>query len=286
MPTIQADRLQNIAAQLLIGAGASEEEAAIVSKHSIGANLAGHDSHGIIQIPTYIDRVKRGHIVPGAPFDIIRESSTTTVIDGNWGFGYVVSERAMEITIEKAKQHGVAAATVFRQSHVGRVADYPLMASSEGLIGIMTADSGRSSKGVVPFGGREPRLGTNPICITMPSNLERPHVHRHGDQRGRRWKARSRGRARSVSPRRLDNRQGRQPVKPTPTTSATAAQSCPSGAPKDTRDTASPSWSRYSQASSQAWASDTTPQGATTTAASWQFSTWTLSVLSTNLNKK
>ena len=67
MPTIQADRLQNIAAELLKGAGASEEEAAIVSRHSIGANLAGHDSHGIIQIPTYIDRVKRGHIVPGAP---------------------------------------------------------------------------------------------------------------------------------------------------------------------------------------------------------------------------
>ena len=174
MPTIQADRLQNIAASLLIGAGASAEEAAIVSRHSVGANLAGHDSHGIIQIPTYIDRVKRGHIVPGAPFDTLQESSTTTVIDGNWGFGYVVSERAMSITIEKAKQHGVAAATVFRQSHVGRVADYPLMAAREGLIGIMTADSGRSSKGVVPFGGREPRLGTNPICIAMPSNLEAP----------------------------------------------------------------------------------------------------------------
>lgn len=174
MPTIQAERLQSIAAQLLIGAGASEEEAAIVSKHSIGANLAGHDSHGIIQIPTYIDRVKRGHIVPGAPFDIIRESSTTTVIDGNWGFGYAVSERAMDITIEKAKRHSVAAATVFRQSHVGRVADYPLMAAQEGMIGVMTADSGRSSKGVVPFGGREPRLGTNPICIAMPSNLEGP----------------------------------------------------------------------------------------------------------------
>ena len=144
MPTIQSDRLQTIAAKLLMGAGASEEEAAIVSRHSVGANLAGHDSHGIIQIPTYIDRVKRGHIVPGAPFDIIRESSTTTVIDGNWGFGYVVSERAMEITIEKAKQHGVAAATVYRQSHVGRVADYPIMAAGEDLIGVMTADSGRS----------------------------------------------------------------------------------------------------------------------------------------------
>ncbi len=174
MPTVPSDRLQEIAAELLKGAGASEEEATIVSRHSIGANLAGHDSHGIIQIPTYIDRVKRDHIVPGAPFDVIRETPTTTVVDGGWGFGYVVSERAMQMTIDKAKTTSVAAATVFRQSHVGRVADYPIMAAEAGMIGIMTADSGRSSKGVVPFGGREARLGTNPICIAMPSNLDGP----------------------------------------------------------------------------------------------------------------
>ncbi len=70
MPTVQAEKLEEIAAELLKGAGASDQEATIVSKHSIGANLAGHDSHGIIQIPTYIDRIKRGHIVPGAPFEI------------------------------------------------------------------------------------------------------------------------------------------------------------------------------------------------------------------------
>ena len=172
MPTVQSDRLTHIAAQLLKGCGASDEEAEIISRHSIGANLAGHDSHGIIQIPTYIDRAKRGHIVPGAPFEIIKDTPTTTVVDGHWGFGYVVSERLMKMTIEKAKTSGVAAATVFRQSHVGRVADYPIMAAKSGLIGMMTADSGRSSKAVVPFGGREPRLGTNPICIAMPSNLE------------------------------------------------------------------------------------------------------------------
>jgi uncharacterized oxidoreductase len=174
MPTVPADRLEKIAATLLQGAGASEEEATITARHSIGANLAGHDSHGIIQIPIYIDRVNKEHIVPGAPFDIIREKPTTTVIDGNWGFGYVVSEKAMQITIDKAKKNGVAATTVFRQSHVGRVADYPLMAAKEGLIGMMTADSGRSPKSVVPFGGREPRLGTNPISIAMPSNLDGP----------------------------------------------------------------------------------------------------------------
>ena len=85
------------------GRRASEEEASIISRHSMGANLAGHDSHGIIAIPGYIDRIKRGHIVPGAPFEIIQETSVTTVVNGNWGFGYVVSERAMQITIDKAQ---------------------------------------------------------------------------------------------------------------------------------------------------------------------------------------
>ena len=174
MPTIQPDRLREIAAQLLIGAGASEEEAATVSRHSIGANLAGHDSHGVILIPTYIDRIRREHIMPGAPFEIVQETSNSTVIDGNWGFGYVVSERAMQITIDKARTGAVAATTVFRQSHIGRVADYPLMAAEAGMIGLMTADSGRSAKTVAPFGGKEARLGTNPICIAMPSNLDAP----------------------------------------------------------------------------------------------------------------
>lgn len=174
MPTIKSDKLQSIAAILLEKAGASREEAEIIARHSIGANLAGHDSHGIIQIPVYIDRVKKGHIVPGAPFKIIRETPTTTVIDGHWGFGYVVSEKAMQITIDKAKKNGVAATTIFRQSHVGRVADYPIMAAKADLIGLMTADSGRSPKAVAPFGGRIARLGTNPISIAIPSNLEGP----------------------------------------------------------------------------------------------------------------
>ncbi len=102
MPTVQADRLIKISEVLFEKAGASAEEAETVSRHCVNANLTGHDSHGIIQVPTYIDRVDRGHIVPGAPFEIVQESPTTTVINGNWGFGYVVNERAMNMTIEKA----------------------------------------------------------------------------------------------------------------------------------------------------------------------------------------
>src|SRR6202045_2084977 len=174
MPNVQADRLIDIANGLLVAAGASAEEAATIARYNIGANLVGHDSHGIILIPSYVERIKVGHIVPGAPFKIVQESPTTTVIDGHWGFGFVVNERAMRLTIEKAKTANVAAATVFRQSHVGRLGAYPLMAAQAGMIGIATADSGRSPKAVAPFGGREARLGTNPISIAVPSDLEAP----------------------------------------------------------------------------------------------------------------
>ena len=174
MPTLPADRLSEICQALFVAAGTPPDEAATVVRHCIAANLAGHDSHGVIQVPTYIDRIKVGHIVPGAPWTIVQESPTTTVVDGHWGFGYVANERAMKLTIEKAKASSVAAATVFRQGHIGRLASYTLMAAEAGMIGLITADSGRSPKAVAPFGGRESRLGTNPISIAVPSDLDGP----------------------------------------------------------------------------------------------------------------
>jgi LDH2 family malate/lactate/ureidoglycolate dehydrogenase len=174
MPIVKADRLTYIGAALLKAAGASDEEAHAVAVGCVNANLAGHDSHGIIAIPTYIDRIKAGHIVPGAAWTIVQESPTTTVVDGHWGFGYVVNERAMRLTIEKAEKSNVAAATVFRQGHIGRLSSYTQMAARAGMIGLITADSGRSPKAVAPFGGREARLGTNPISIAVPSDLEAP----------------------------------------------------------------------------------------------------------------
>ena len=81
-------------------------------------------------MPIYIERIRRGQIVPGAPFEVEHETSTTARINGNWGFGFMVTERAMRLAIEKAKKHNVAAVTVHYQSHIGRLADYSLMAAA------------------------------------------------------------------------------------------------------------------------------------------------------------
>jgi LDH2 family malate/lactate/ureidoglycolate dehydrogenase len=271
MPVIQADRLTRIGAALLKAAGASEEEAGAVAVGCINANLAGHDSHGVIAIPTYIDRIKAGHIVPGAKWTIVQESPTTTVIDGHWGFGFHVNAKAMELTIEKAKTTNVAACTVFRQSHVGRLAAYPLMAMRAGMIGIATADSGRSPKHVAPFGGREARLGTNPISIAVPSDLEAPFYLdmatsavaagkialsvARGEQIPQGW---------SSTPR-----AGTPPIR---RNIARAAPCCRSAAAKATREAASPRWSRCCAACLRVWALAWNRPAGTTTDASWRCS--------------
>src|SRR5260370_6257009 len=102
MPIVQADRLARIGTALLRAAGASDEEASAVATGCVNANLAGHDSHGIIAVPTYIDRIKAGHIVPCADWTIVPESPTTTVIDGHWGFGCHVTAMANDQTFEYA----------------------------------------------------------------------------------------------------------------------------------------------------------------------------------------
>ena len=104
MAVIEPTKLRQVAQELFVAANVPEEDAKIFARLCVGANLAGHDSHGVIQIPTYIDRIERGHINPKASYDVVKETPTTTVVDGNWGIGYVVTQRLMKTTIEKAKE--------------------------------------------------------------------------------------------------------------------------------------------------------------------------------------
>lgn len=174
MPCLSDIYLHKVAYQIFKSAGMLPEEARIVADHLVAANLAGHDSHGVIRIKSYIERIRKGQLQPRATIKVLAESPTTARIDGNWGFGYVVSTRAVEMAIQKARDNNVAALSILRQGHVGRLTDYTIALAREGMIGLMTTDSGRAPKRVVPFGGRVPCLGTNPISFAIPSNQDGP----------------------------------------------------------------------------------------------------------------
>jgi uncharacterized oxidoreductase len=91
-------------------------------------------------------------------------------LDGNWGFGQVVASKAMGLAIEKAEKSAIGAVAVFNCNHIGRLADYTLMAAEKNMIGVAFVNAGKS---VAPFGGMGRMLGTNPISFAAPAAKER-----------------------------------------------------------------------------------------------------------------
>jgi LDH2 family malate/lactate/ureidoglycolate dehydrogenase len=215
MAVVRAEDLHALVARIYEAAGAPPEHARIVADHQVGANLSGHDSHGVHLLPTYVERIDMGHIVPDARSTVIKETPTTLFVDGHWGFGPVISEWTMERCIAKAREMGIAMASVREQSHIGRLGDYPLMAARAGFIGMIMADSGRTAKQVAPFGGREARLGTNPLSIAFPSDLPAPlliDIATSAVARGKILVARARGQ--QVPPGWILDREGRPTTDP------------------------------------------------------------------------
>ncbi|MBI3961989.1 MAG: Ldh family oxidoreductase, partial [Deinococcus sp.] len=81
MPIIQAAHLEQLVTDIFLAASASSDEARIVATHLVEANLAGHDSHGVIRVPQYTDAIKAGLLRPGAPMEVVHQTATTAVLD-------------------------------------------------------------------------------------------------------------------------------------------------------------------------------------------------------------
>lgn len=170
MPAVSANKLTEFAAHLLQAGGLEPGEAALVAKSLVGANLRGHDSHGVMRIPYYLDALKKGEVVAGAPFSVLKKGPSVLVVDGHWGFGQTQATRLMEKLIDMALQTGVAAGTMVRSSHIGRLGEYNEQAAAAGLVSIITVNTHGATRRVAPPGGKAPRIGTNPLAIGVPAN--------------------------------------------------------------------------------------------------------------------
>jgi len=173
LPRLKAEYLNSLCSEILKRSGVSEVDAAIVSENLVEANLKGHDSHGVLLLPTYVARIGQGIYDVKAKIDILLDSPSITLLDGNWGFGQVIAKRAMEMAIAKAKRNGISYVGVRHSNHIGRLGYYAKMALQEDVIAIMMANSGGP---VAPYGGKSPIMGTNPICVAIPSGTFPPLV--------------------------------------------------------------------------------------------------------------
>src|SRR5207302_2196740 len=138
MPTttrFTAGYLHSLARRLFIAAGAPGHIADAVAAILVNANLAGHDSHGVLRIPAYLGMIERGEIDPAAEPEVVKETSGTLLIDGRKGFGHYTAHQAMQQAIAKAKQADLCAVSFVRIGHIGRLGEYAEAAARSGCIG-------------------------------------------------------------------------------------------------------------------------------------------------------
>ena len=172
MPILHASTLLDFATRLFTAVGVPQEDASIVSRNLIGANLRGHDSHGVLRIPQYVDFLRKGDYQIGVELKVENESPGVVVVDGQWGLGQVQAHRLLDLLIPRARQLGLAAGTGRNFGHIGRLGEYAERASAEGLILIATVNNNGAGQRVAPPGGLEARLGTNPLCIAVPTDTD------------------------------------------------------------------------------------------------------------------
>src|SRR5512146_2202477 len=108
MPLFRASQLERLGTEIFVAVGAPIEVAERVSRSLVLANLCGHDSHGVMRIPSYVALVEDGTISPAARPSTISETDTTATVDGNWAFGAVTAHYATLLGMEKARSARVA----------------------------------------------------------------------------------------------------------------------------------------------------------------------------------
>ncbi len=179
MLTIAAQRLTDVATAIFTAAGATDENAQGVVSSLVDANLAGHDSHGVIRIPYYVGEIQKGNLdATSRPF-VTKETAVMAVVDGAGTFGQVGSRFAADLAIRKAREAGTATVTATHCHHTGRLGEWVERIAAADMIGMATTAGPRAAGGsysVAPFGGAKGALGTNPMAWAFPRAAGNPPV--------------------------------------------------------------------------------------------------------------
>ena len=171
---IPFEELEKFMREALINTGIPASDAKTIGEILIESDKRGIDSHGIGRLkPIYIDRIDKGIMNPITEIEVVKDKDATAVLDGHNGLGHVVSKKAMEMAIDKAKKYGIGMVAVRNSTHYGIAGYYPLMAIKEDMIGI-TGTNARPS--IAPTNGVENMMGTNPLTFGLPTDEEFPFV--------------------------------------------------------------------------------------------------------------
>lgn len=164
---IPADKLLTFAQRVLMAAGVPQEDAYIVADCLTFANLSGIDSHGIVRLAHYIRRLSNGTIKARPNIVLERTGPATGILDGGDGLGHVVTYRACTEAMKLADEAGSGTIVIRNSSHFGMTGFYANRIVAQGYATMLMTATDRM---LIPFGGRKPFFGTNPICFGFPTD--------------------------------------------------------------------------------------------------------------------
>ena len=121
--------------------GVPDDDARIQADVLIASDLRGIRTHGISRFMYYYIRYRRGQHRPVTEVTILKDSGAAAVLDGNHGVGHVISHKAMNLAIEKARQFGIGSVAVRNSNHFGIAGYYPILAVDQGCVGLAMTNS-------------------------------------------------------------------------------------------------------------------------------------------------
>ncbi len=175
MHVISLPALREAMRQLVRGFGSTPAEVDEVVDNLIGANLRGHDSHGIGMLPRYADAFLEGNLQPNAHVRVEIDAGALLRLNGQSGFGQVIGREAMELGIARARELGSCVVALGHSHHLGRIGAWAEQAAAAGLVSVHFVNV-VSRPIVAPHGGSDARFGTNPFCVGIPFEGREPVI--------------------------------------------------------------------------------------------------------------
>jgi uncharacterized oxidoreductase len=170
------DQLIRLAEDVFAAAGCKPVEARRVASHLVESNLVGHDSHGVIRIPSYVQWLQDGRVLANQSIDIVIQNDAIAVVDGRFGLGQTIGEQATQLGIDKSAKHGVSVIALRNAGHLGRIGDWAQMAADAGKISLHFVNTSGAGMLVAPFGGIDRRLSANPFTAGVPTGTDTPLI--------------------------------------------------------------------------------------------------------------
>ena len=170
---VDPDRLIDFASTVYEGAGVPATDARLIADTLVQADLWGHQSHGVLRLGWYLERLRNKVMTPVSMPDFVVDAGAVALIDGHDGVGHVLTALAAREAIRRAKAHGVGAVGVRMSNHFGTCMYYTLMGARSGCVMLLTSNGGPA---MAPWGGRRKIIGTNPWSVAAPAGSRPPFV--------------------------------------------------------------------------------------------------------------